>query len=172
MLAKIVNAPVSLILFLLSPTRPVWRSWKSSICKSRFVVDCWRLLVDYYKLVHELNLILITVNGEKKIITDMLWLLPYKLKIISMTHYLKIDVSFKACKPFKYCIYHWIIFNVSIPLALSIMDIYDMLFIRCKKHVLKLKILKGKKYFQMWVLLSKHFVKWTIWKKTIVIITS
>ena len=94
--------------------------------------------------MHELNLILITVNGEKKIITDMLWVFPYKLKIISMTHYLEIDVSFKACKPFKYCIYHWIIFNVSIPLALSIEDIYDMLFIRCKKHGLKTENFEGK----------------------------
>lgn len=92
---------------------------------------------------------LITIDGKKKIITKMLWLLPYATKIIDKTHYLEIDASFKACKPFKYCIYHAIIFNVSLPLALSIApeesaSLYEMLFLGCQKHLIRTEIFEKK----------------------------
>ena len=76
--------------------------------------------------------------------SSFFWLLPYTLSTIYNIHLLEIDASFNACKPFKYCIYQWIYYNASIPLAISFApershSLYEMIFIGCKKLQLKCK---------------------------------
>ena len=94
------------------------------------------------------NSSLITVDDKPKIITSFLWLLPYAISTIYNIHLIEIDASFKACKPFKYCIYQGIYYNASIPLALSFapeesQSLYELIFTGCKKHQLKCKHLEG-----------------------------
>lgn len=65
---------------------------------------------------------------------NIIWIMPWALDIIeNYTHYLQIDASFKALKPYKFCIYHSIFYNASLPFALSIGPkenkyLYNLLF--------------------------------------------
>lgn len=91
---------------------------------------------------------LINIDDKPKIITSFLWILPFTHSIIKQIHYMEVDASFKACKPFKYCIYQGIYFNASIPLALSFApeestQLYEMLFNGCKKHGLIYEVFEG-----------------------------
>ena len=67
-------------------------------------------------------------------IKNIIWIMPWAFEIIeSYTHYLQLDASFKALKPYKFCIYHSIFFNASLPFALSIGPkenkyLYNLLF--------------------------------------------
>ena len=97
---------------------------------------------------HIFNSSLVTVADKPRIITSFLWLLPYARSIFKSIHFMEIDASFKACKPFKYCIFHGIFYNVSIPFALSFApeestQLYEMLFTGCKKHGLNHDIFEG-----------------------------
>lgn len=68
----------------------------------------------------------------------MTWFLPYATQIINSTQYLEIDASFKACNPFKFCIYHGIIFNVSI----------HYIFFNCARRISKFLRNINKKNFE------------------------
>ncbi|KAK8877935.1 hypothetical protein M9Y10_004698 [Tritrichomonas musculus] len=75
----------------------------------------------------------IDIDGEKMIINSLGWIFPWMNEIISKVHYLEIDASFKAVKPYSYCIWHGIYFNSSIPLAITIhpeeeKELFEFLF--------------------------------------------
>ena len=76
--------------------------------------------------------------------------MPWAFEIIeSYTHYLQLDASFKALKPYKFCIYHSIFFNASLPFALSIGPkenkyLYNLLFDSLSIFKLNQKIFEKK----------------------------
>ena len=83
----------------------------------------------------------IEINGIQKVLISIVWIMPWINTVIRQIDYLEIDASFYACAPYKYCIYHSITYNNSIPIALSLhptesSELYNMIFEGMLKHKL------------------------------------
>lgn len=87
----------------------------------------------------------IEIECKKKVLTSFIWLMPWYEETLSQMHFLEIDASFFALEPYKYCIYHAITNNSSIPIALSFYptessELYNLIFECMKKFNLDLTI--------------------------------
>lgn len=92
---------------------------------------------------------LINFNKTEKILRNIIWIMPWAYPIIDYVQYLELDASFKASKPYSYAIFHGILFNSSIPFALSIspvesIELFEMFFIGLKKFKLNEKKFENK----------------------------
>lgn len=77
--------------------------------------------------------IYLKINNKQNVLKDFIWIMPWAFNVISKSQYMQIDASFFALRPYKYCIYHSIYYNASIPIALSINPkentyLYNLLF--------------------------------------------
>lgn len=61
----------------------------------------------------------IEIDSKEKVLVSCIWVMPWFEEVLHQIHYLEIDASFYALDPYKYCIYHSITNNSSIPIALS-----------------------------------------------------
>lgn len=88
-------------------------------------------------------------NNDFAFIKNIIWIMPWALEVINYMHYLQIDASFYALKPYKFCIYHSIYFNSSFPFALSIGPkenrfLYNLLFDGLNKFCLNKNVFENK----------------------------
>lgn len=70
------------------------------------------------------------------IFNKLIWIMPWFPDIKDQIQYLEIDASFKALKPYAFCIFHGIIYNSSIPIGLSIsptecQKLYELFYEGC-----------------------------------------
>lgn len=75
----------------------------------------------------------IELEGKEKVLVSCIWIMPWIEKVLEKIHYLEIDASFYAIEPYKYCIFHAINNNSSIPIALSFhpeeeSELYNLIF--------------------------------------------
>lgn len=80
-------------------------------------------------------------NNSDMVFSELIWIMPWFVDIKDQIQYLEIDASFKAVKPYAFCIFHSILNNSSIPIALSIsphecQNLYELFFECCKKYEL------------------------------------
>ena len=68
---------------------------------------------------------LINIEGVDQVIRSVTWISPWAQKIQKKIQYLEIDASFKAVKPYAYCIFHGVVYNSSIPFALTLYPTED-----------------------------------------------
>lgn len=83
------------------------------------------------------NGLIFQYNNKNVIFRSLILILPFADNIINDIKYLEIDASFKATKPYSYCIFHGVIFNSSTPFALSIapresLELFELLFVGLK----------------------------------------
>ena len=76
---------------------------------------------------------IIELDSKSKVLASCIWIMPWIEKVLSQIHYLEIDASFYAIEPYKYCIFHAITNNSSIPIALSFhpeedSELYSLIF--------------------------------------------
>lgn len=81
---------------------------------------------------------LINIEGVDQVIRSVTWISPWAQKIQKKIQYLEIDASFKAFKPYAYCIFHGVVYNSSIPFALTLYPtedtkLYESLFLGLNK---------------------------------------
>lgn len=76
---------------------------------------------------------IVNINNQKKILISFTWLMPWVERALTKIQYIEIDASFKACKPYKYCIWHGICYNSSIPFAVTLFptetwELYELIY--------------------------------------------
>lgn len=81
---------------------------------------------------------LLNINGNNQVIRSVVWIAPWAARIQKMIQYIEIDASFKAVRPYAYCIFHGVIYNSSIPYAITLYPteetkLYESLFLGLKK---------------------------------------
>lgn len=91
--------------------------------------DCRYLNLKFLKR----NGSIFTHNNVSKVLKGLVYIMPWAVEIVRKMHFLEIDASFKAIRPYNYCIFHCVIYNSSIPFALSIYptekaQLYELLF--------------------------------------------
>lgn len=79
------------------------------------------------------NGLIFQYNNKNVIFRSLILILPFADNIINDIQYLEIDASFKAIKPYSYCIFHGVIFNSSTLFALSnapreSLELFELLF--------------------------------------------
>lgn len=90
----------------------------------------------------------IELNSKEKVLVSCIWVMPWIEKVLSQIHYLEIDASFFAIEPYKYCIFHAITNNSSIPIALSFhpeeaSELYSLIFEGMSNFSLNINLLKN-----------------------------
>ena len=55
----------------------------------------------------------VNIKNDDKILRSIVWIMPWAFEIIEKMHYLELDASFKATKPYAYSIFHAVIYNSS-----------------------------------------------------------
>ena len=89
------------------------------------------------------------VDQKYKVIKSFIWIAPWAQSIIDKINYLELDGSFKATRPYTYCIFHGVHFNSSIPFAVSLhftesSELYELLFVGLRKFHLKTEPFENK----------------------------
>ena len=52
--------------------------------------------------------VLININGTEKVLRSIVWIMPWYFKILNFLHFIELDASFKACRPYAFSIFHGI----------------------------------------------------------------
>lgn len=92
---------------------------------------------------------LFQIEDSQTILKSLIWIMPWAVRIIDKIHYIELDASYKAVRPYYYCVYHGVYFNSSIPFALSIYpseseELFELLFIGLDKFKLNSKPFESK----------------------------
>lgn len=79
----------------------------------------------------------------------MIYIMPWAVEVAKRIDFLEIDASFKAVRPYNYCIFHGVNFNSSIPFAVSIFptekeDLYELLFDGLSHFMINSECFEGK----------------------------
>lgn len=98
----------------------------------------------------------IELEGKEQVLVSCIWIMPWIEIVLEKIHYLEIDASFYAIDPYKYCIFHAINNNSSIPIALSFhpeeeSELYNLIFEGMSNFNLNINLL-----FKLEVLSDMH----------------
>ena len=92
---------------------------------------------------------MININGSEKVIRSIVWIMPWFSQILNYIQFIELDTSFKACKPYAFSIFHGIIFNSTIPFAITISyteneELFEFLYKGFEKFQINSNILNNK----------------------------
>lgn len=92
---------------------------------------------------------LFQIENKQAILKSLIWIMPWAVRIIDKIHYIELDASYKAVRPYYYCVYHGVFYNSSIPFAISLHpseseELYELLFIGLDKFRLNSKPFESK----------------------------
>lgn len=92
---------------------------------------------------------IINIDGNDKVLRSIVWIMPWFTQILNTIQFLELDASFKACRPYAFSIFHGIIFNSTIPFALTIgpsenEELFEILYTSFKKFNFNQNLLENK----------------------------
>ena len=99
------------------------------LLKCKNTSECSNLNINYLRIIGSV----FQYEDQAKVLSGLIYIMPWAVDVAKRIDYLEIDASFKAVRPYSYCIFHGIKFNNSIPFAISEFptekeDLYELLF--------------------------------------------
>ncbi|KAK8847989.1 hypothetical protein M9Y10_019041 [Tritrichomonas musculus] len=88
--------------------------------------------------------LIMSIDNKKSILASLTWIMPWAEKVSEDCYYIEIDGSYKAYEPYNYCIFYGIIYNNSLPFAVTLFPSEYSVYLICFLLVYKSIIFQSK----------------------------